>query len=104
VKRYEKAEPVDIPRDEVAVSVYPPFEFPTNTCPYEGAVVSPVPPYNTPTEEVADTRPLFACSGPLSVPRVNVELNVLAFVNVFAEYVLGIVDEELMYELTLESR
>jgi hypothetical protein len=32
------------PRDEVAVSVYPPDPFPTRMFPYEGAVVRPVPP------------------------------------------------------------
>ena len=66
-------------------------------------MLSPSPPYNTPTVVVAETTPLFAWSGPLSVPRVNVELNVLAPVNVFDEYVLGIVVEPLMYELTLAS-
>jgi len=40
------------------------------------AVVAPVPPYNTPIDVVAETTPLFACSGPFNVPRVNVELNV----------------------------
>ena len=90
MKRYAKD---DSPRDEVAVSVYPPAELPTNMFPYEGAVVSPVPPYNTPTDDVAETSPLFACSGPDRVPRVNVELNVLAPVKVLDEYVLGIVVE-----------
>ncbi len=61
------------PSDEVAVRVYPPFELPNRICPYDGAVVSPVPPYITPTDDVAETTPAFACSGPLSVvPRVSV--------------------------------
>ncbi len=60
--------PPTIPRDVVAVSVYPPEELPTSTCPYDGAEVNPVPPYNTPTDVVAETTPLFACSGPLGEP------------------------------------
>ena len=69
----------------------------------EAIDVSPVPPYTTPTDVVADTRPLFACRGPFRVPRVREELNVLALVNVFDVYVLGIVEEPLMYELTRVS-
>ena len=71
--------------------------------PNDGAVVSPVPPYSTPTDVVAETTPLFACSGPLSVLMVNPPLNVFVFVNVLAVYVFGIVVEELMKELTLVS-
>jgi hypothetical protein len=33
--------------------------------------VSPVPPYTTPTDVVAETTPAFACSGPLSEPIVS---------------------------------
>jgi hypothetical protein len=65
------------PREEVAVRVYPPDEFPTRMFPYEGAEVSPVPPYKTPMEVVADTTPLFAWSGPLRVPMVTPPLKVL---------------------------
>ena len=32
------------PKLDVAVSVYPPVEFPTRVFPYEGVVESPVPP------------------------------------------------------------
>ena len=32
------------PSDEVLVSVYPPRALPSNTCPYVGAVLTPVPP------------------------------------------------------------
>jgi len=35
------------------------------------AVVAPVPPYNTPIDDVALTTPLFACSGPFRVESVN---------------------------------
>ena len=35
---------VGSPNELVAVSVYPPVEFPTSMFPYEGAVESPVPP------------------------------------------------------------
>ncbi len=52
------------PRDDVAVSVYPPDELPNSNCPYIGADVSPVPPYSTPIDVVADTTPLLACRGP----------------------------------------
>ena len=70
--------------------------------------VCPVPPYSAPTDVVADTTPLLACKGPLSVPNVSVPLNVdapekiLEFVNVLAVYVFGMVVEALMYELTTE--
>ena len=37
----------------------------------EAIDVKPVPPYTTPTDVVADTRPLFACRGPFRVPRVR---------------------------------
>ncbi len=61
------------PSDDVAVSVYPPFALPSSICPYDGAVVNPVPPYITPIDVVAETTPAFACSGPLSVePSVRV--------------------------------
>ena len=69
----------------------------------EAIDVRPVPPYTTPIEVVAVTRPLFACRGPFRVPRVNEELKTLALVNVFELYVLGIVEEPLMYELTRVS-
>jgi hypothetical protein len=96
-------EKLDIPKDEVDISVYPPRALPTSKLPYEGAVVRPVPPYSTPTEVVAESTPLFACIGPFRVPRVKAE-NVFAPVNVFAVYVFGIVDEEFRYVLTRESR
>ncbi len=51
---------VESPNDDVAVSVYPPDELPTNIFPYAGADVSPVPPYITPIDVVADTNPLLA--------------------------------------------
>ena len=54
--------------------MYPPLVLPTNIFPYDGADVRPVPPYSTPTEVVAETTPLFACSGPLSVPNVSVPM------------------------------
>jgi hypothetical protein len=69
----------------------------------EAIDVKPVPPYTTPIDVVAVTNPLFACRGPFRVPRVNVELKALALVNVFELYVLGIVEEPLMYELTRVS-
>jgi hypothetical protein len=47
-----------IPSVEVALSVYPLEAFPTRSCPYEGAEVSPVPPYTTPRDEVATMVPL----------------------------------------------
>ncbi len=63
------------PSDDVAVSVYPPLELPSSICPYDGAVVNPVPPYITPIDDVAETTPAFACSGPFSVvPRVSVPI------------------------------
>ena len=63
------------PREEVAVSVYPPDELPTSIFPYDGAEVKPVPPYNTPILVVAETTPLLACSGPFSEPpRVSVPI------------------------------
>ncbi len=93
---------VDIPREEVAkamkVLLGPPMISDD-----EAIDVKPVPPYTTPTDVVADTRPLFACRGPFRVPRVREELNVFALVNVFDVYVLGIVEEPLMYELTRVS-
>ena len=64
-----------IPSDDVAVSVYPPVELPTSSCPYVGAVVIPVPPYNTPTDVVADTTPLLACRGPFRDERVRDAMN-----------------------------
>ncbi len=58
----------DIPRDEVAkamkVLLGPPMISDD-----EAIDVRPVPPYTTPTDVVADTRPLFACRGPFRVPR-----------------------------------
>ena len=63
------------PRDDVAVSVYPPAALPTRMFPNDGAVVSPVPPYIVPIDVVALTTPLFACSGPLSpAARFNVPM------------------------------
>jgi hypothetical protein len=59
------------PSDEVAVSAYVPLLCPTRIFPKLGAVVSPVPPYMTPTEVVAETMPLFAWSGPLSEPMAR---------------------------------
>ncbi len=88
--------PPTIPRDVVAVSVYPPEELPTSMFPYDGAAVSPVPPYNTPTDVVAETIPLFACSGPFRVERVNPPFSVWLAVNVFVVYVFGIVVLALM--------
>ncbi len=55
----------------MAVSVYPPDEFPTSIFPYDGDEVNPVPPYNTPIDDVADTTPLFAWSGPFRFPTVR---------------------------------
>ena len=66
-----------------------------------------MPPYNVPIDVVAETTPALACSGPLSVPIVRVELNVdapekiLEFVNMFALYVFGIVLEAWMRSITL---
>ncbi len=60
------------PSDDVAVRVYPPEELPTNILPYDGAVESPVPPYNTPIDDVAETTPALACRGPFTfVLRVS---------------------------------
>jgi hypothetical protein len=42
-------------------------------------------------EVVAETTPLFAWRGPLRVEMVRPPLKTLVFVNVFAEYVFGIV-------------
>lgn len=67
--------------------------------PYEGAVVRPVPPYMTPIDVVALTTPPFACSGPFRLEIVKPPLNTFDPTNVFVVYVLGIVVEELMYEL-----
>ncbi len=98
-----------IPREDVDVSVYPPSELPSSSCPYVGATASPVPPYNTPTDVVADTTPLFACSGPFREPSVTVLLNVFVplqtlFVVVpnasemlFAEICRGYVDEIILF-------
>lgn len=47
---------------------------------------------------------MFACSGPFSVDIVRPPLKVLSAENVLAEYAFAIVDEELMYEFTLESK
>lgn len=91
------------PSDDVAVSVYPPFELPTSIFPYDGVDDNPVPPYNTPTDDVALTTPLFACSGPLSVPTVNPPFSVCNAENTFAVYVFGIVVDACMYELTAAS-
>ena len=92
----------DIPRDEVAkdmnVLLGPPMMRDE-----EAIDVRPVPPYNTPIDEVADTTPPFAWRGPFRVPRVNVELNALALVNVFDVYVLGIVVDALIYVFTRVS-
>ena len=85
---------------EVAESVYP-VPLPTKSCPKEGVVVSPVPPYTTPIEVVADTTPLLACSGPLSEERVSPPLKVLRAVYVFAVKVFGMVVDPVMYESTL---
>ena len=48
---------VESPSDDVAVSVYPPDELPTNMFPNDGVVVRPVPPYTTPIDVVAETTP-----------------------------------------------
>ena len=74
------------PREEVAVRVYPPAEFPTNICPKVGAVESPVPPYATEIVEEAETRPLIAWSGPVREPMVTPPLKVFC-----ALYVLAVV-------------
>jgi hypothetical protein len=74
------------PREEVAVSVYPPVEFPTSICPKVGAVESPVPPYATEMVEEAETTPLIAWSGPVREPMVTPPLKTLE-----AEYVLTVV-------------
>ena len=59
---------VDIPREEVAkamkVLLGPPMINDD-----EAIDVKPVPPYTTPTDVVADTRPLFACRGPFRLPE-----------------------------------
>jgi hypothetical protein len=65
------------PRLEVAVSVYPPVEFPTNICPKVGAVESPVPPYATEMVEEAETTPLIAWRGPVREPMVTPPLKTL---------------------------
>ena len=92
-------DPIPRPRELVAVKVYPPEEFPTSSCPYVGADVSPVPPYSTPMEEVAETTPLFACRGPLRFARVSPPLKVFkaekVFVVVVAKAVLNTPEEEL---------
>lgn len=49
---------------------------------------------------VAPTTPLFACSGPLSVPSVRPPFSVWLAVNVFVVYVFGIVVDAAMNELT----
>ena len=95
---YGKAN-VGSPNDDVAVSEYPPVPLPTSMFPYDGAVVSPVPPYITPTDVVADTTPALACSGPLRELTVRPPLNVFEFVNVFVVYVFGIVVLLFIYEL-----
>jgi hypothetical protein len=77
---------VTSPSDEVAVSVYPPVEFPTSICPKVGAVESPVPPYATEMVELAETTPLIAWRGPLREPMVTPPLKTLE-----AEYVLTVV-------------
>lgn len=64
--------------------------------PYEGAEVRPVPPYSTPTDVVAETTPLLACSGPFRVEMVRPPLNVLVLVKVLAVYVFGMVDDAWM--------
>ena len=87
------------PRDDVAVSVYPPDELPTSIFPNDGAVERPVPPYITPTDVVADTTPLLACRGPFRVEIVRPPLNVFVPTNVLFVYALGIVVDECIYEL-----
>ena len=57
-----------MPKDDVAYAVYPPDMLPTSTD-EEAMEVRPVPPYSTPIEVVAETRPLFAWRGPFNVPR-----------------------------------
>lgn len=51
---------VPSPRDDVAVSVYPPLVLPTRIFPYEGRVDMPVPPYTGESVEVAETAPFTA--------------------------------------------
>ena len=59
------------PRVEVDISAYEPFACPKSNCPNEGATASPVPPYVTPMEVVAETMPPIACNGPLREPSVS---------------------------------
>jgi hypothetical protein len=60
--------------------------------PYDGADVSPVPPYTTPIEEVADTTPAFACSGPLR-PENRASVPTLATVDEEVTNVPYVVEE-----------
>ena len=69
---------IAILRVDVAVKAYPPDEFPTNTFPYDGTDESPVPPYTTPMDVVAETTPFAAVKGPFAVPKVNAPFKVVA--------------------------
>ena len=101
----------DEKRLEVAMAVKPPEEFPMMSWLLE-MEVSPVPPYRTPIEVVAETVPLLAESGPLREPivafpatRLVVEAyedeksveeafeKVCSAVKTFGEYVFAIVVE-----------
>jgi hypothetical protein len=87
------------PSDEVAVSVYPPVEFPTSIWPKVGAVESPVPPYATEMVELAETTPLIAWRGPVRLPMVTPPLKVLRALYVLAVVVPKAVEKTPVEEL-----
>lgn len=107
-ERYEdRSDGCTSPSDDVAIAMNVLFGPPISSDD-EAILVSPVPPYTTPTDVVADTTPLFACSGPFRVLRVRAfvvrpAVSVCNALNVFAVYVFGIVVEAFMYELTFVS-
>jgi hypothetical protein len=68
-----------------------------------GAAVRPVPPYNTPTEVVAETTPLFACNGPfkLSIVKPFVPDTVRAVVEAYGKVEAIEVDVAVKYSETV---
>ena len=63
---YEVVKAVARPRELVAVSVYPPVELPTRSCPYVGAVEMPVPPtFTASVEEETSAVPLKKTGAPV---------------------------------------
>ena len=62
---------VGSPKEEVAVSEYPPAAVPTRICPKVGDVERPVPPKATESVEVAETTPLMAWRLSERVPMVR---------------------------------